>query len=52
MSPVGGLFATASGDLRARIWKYTPFGAPSKLLTTSTTSKKTEEESRVQELSE
>jgi glucose repression regulatory protein TUP1 len=24
-SPMGGYFATGSGDMRARIWNYKPF---------------------------
>jgi glucose repression regulatory protein TUP1 len=27
-SPVGGLFATGSGDMKARIWRYDPYRGP------------------------
>lgn len=27
-SPTGGLFATGSGDLRARIWRYSAYNGP------------------------
>ena len=27
-SPMGQLFATGSGDMKARIWRYSPYGGP------------------------
>lgn len=47
MSSVGGIFATASGDMRARIWRYSPFGGSA-----SIPSKKSEDELRPREAAE